>query len=376
MDAPLEVPFSDLGRYYNRYGNSIERAVIDTLRSGWWIRGKRVQAFTQEFSDFIGARHCIPVANGTDALELALKTAATSFPAKKEIITVANAGGYASTAIYAAGLIPVYADIDPATQLLSAPSALASITDNTLAVVVTHLYGGLVDVEDLRENFRAAGRNDVLIIEDCAQAHGACLYGKMAGSLGDIAAFSFYPTKNLGAMGDAGAIITSSDELGATARRLHQYGWTSKYTITQAGGRNSRMDEIQAAILSSVLPHLQECNAERASIMARYAEACPAQIQPLLRPSGSVVHLAVFQCKQRDQLRDFLMRRGISSEIHYPILDCDQPGWQSCAFRVTPQGLTQARKSAESLISLPCFIGMTSDEIDHVCKALTDFSHQ
>jgi dTDP-4-amino-4,6-dideoxygalactose transaminase len=289
------------------------------------------------------------------------------------VVTVANAGGYTSTATYAAGLIPVYADIEPATQLLSASSALASITDRTLAVVVTHLYGGLADVDSLRKLLRDAGRGDVLIIEDCAQAHGAGMVGRLAGSLGDMAAFSFYPTKNLGAMGDAGAIVTSLDDLAATALRLHQYGWSSKYTIAQAGGRNSRMDEIQAAILSCLLPHLDECNAERASIMARYANACPPHVRPLERSAGSVIHLAVVQCEQRDWLRTFLKQRGISSDIHYPILDCDQPGWQASALRTAPQDIINARESSTRLLSLPCFVGMTPDEVDHVCQALNDF---
>jgi dTDP-4-amino-4,6-dideoxygalactose transaminase len=284
--------------------------------------------------------------------------------------------GFTTTATYADGLIPVFADLVPSLQLLSTDSVLNCVTDLTLAVVVTHLYGGLADVSGLREALRSAGRPDILVIEDCAQAHGAGTPGKLAGSLGDIAAFSFYPTKNLGAMGDAGAIVTSSDELAAIAGSLHQYGWSSKYTVAQAGGRNSRMDEVQATILTCLLPHLQECNEERAAILARYSQACPSHVRLLERSAGSVIHLAVAMSEQRNQLRMFLGQKGISTDIHYPILDCDQPGWQSSTMRIAPQGISQTRASSTELLSLPCFVGMTADEIDQVCQALNDYPRQ
>lgn len=269
--------------------------------------------------------------------------------------------------------MPVYADVEEATQLISVSSALECVTDRTMAIMATHLYGGLADVSALRNGLQAMGRDDVVLVEDCAQAHGAGYEGSRAGSRGDLAAFSFYPTKNLGAMGDAGVIVTSSDRLAATARRLHQYGWSSKYTIAAAGGRNSRMDEIQAAVLACLLPRLNEYNKERSAILATYAAACPPHMRPLDRPPGSVVHLAVVLCDRRDELRSFLGARGISTEIHYPILDCDQPGWQAKHYRLAPRGIPASRRSSTKLLSLPCFIGMTQDEIDHVSQALGEF---
>ncbi len=260
-----------------------------------------------------------------------------------------------------------------ASQLPSIESAVSCLGDDTLAVVATHLYGGVVDVPRLRAALDDAGFERVPIIEDCAQAHGATLGGLRAGAMGDIAAFSFYPTKNLGAMGDAGAVVTGSAGLAARARALAQYGWSKKYTVETAGGRNSRMDEAQAAILSAILPDLGALNAERAAIAALYRSEAPRGVRFVESAAGSVMHLAVVLAEDRDALRGHLAARGIASDVHYPVLDCDQPAWRGLPHRVAPGGLPVSRASVGRLLSLPCFIGMTEAEIAHVARSVAEF---
>lgn len=372
----MEIPFNDVRRQYTRFAGALEHSVLETLRSGWWLNGSRVRDFARQFAQYVNAAHCIPVANGTDALELALRAVSSTAPDRTEVITVANAGGYSSIAARSAGLVPVYADVMSSSQLLSIASAIACLSEDTLAVIATHLYGGVVDVWALREALNRAGRSDVKIVEDCAQSHGARLGAQSTGSLGDISAFSFYPTKNLPAVGDAGAVVTSSPELAAVVQSLQQYGWSAKYHVEREGGRNSRMDEIQAAALLAVLPHLDELNEERAEILRRYQEVADPSIQFIERAPGAVIHLAVVATEKRDELRGFLKACGIATDVHYPLLDCVQKGWKGNGSRVGPEGVKVSLSGAERVLSLPCFVGMTGAEIDHVSDALSRFSDQ
>jgi aminotransferase EvaB len=271
------------------------------------------------------------------------------------------------------GLVPVYADIGEGSQLLSIDAAVSALTARTIAVIATHLYGNPVDIPALRAAMDRAGFANVMVVEDCAQSHGARVDDRMTGSMGDIATFSFYPTKNLGAMGDGGAVVTGNAGLAASVRRLQQYGWSAKYEIAERGGRNSRMDEIQAAILSAMLPHLDANNAERRRILDRYETAARGKMRFINRSKGSVVHLAVALCEDRDGFRSFLSGRGIASEIHYPILDLDQPGWRAMQPREAPAGIPVSRKSVGAILSLPCFPGMTQTEVDRVALAIADW---
>lgn len=368
-----QVPFNDLKRLYMRYHQQIEREVLQTLRTGWWLNGERTKSFAESFAAQIHARYCIAVANGTDALELTIRTAAKQRPGHTELITVANAGGYSTTAARAAGLIPVYADVQLHSQVLDIDSVLQCVSAETVAVVATHLYGNTIDVAALRGALDAAGHHDVFIIEDCAQCHGAMIGSEPAGSLGDMAAFSFYPTKNLGAMGDAGAVLTASPELAQLVGSLHQYGWHGKYCITDSGGRNSRMDEVQAAILSVLLPYLDDMNTERKSILNTYRRASPPDVEFVHTDAGSVVHLAVLMSQQRDALRSHLKQSGIATEIHYPVLDCDQPAWKDLPHKIAAGGLENSRKGSKFALSLPCFVGMTTQEINRVADTLSMF---
>ena len=372
MPVDQLVPINDLKRLYEANADRISRAASSVLASGWWLNGQEAAAFCQEFAAATGTDHCIGVANGSDAIEIAMRALIEVRGLRgREAVTVANAGGYSTLACRLIGLVPVYADVEEVSQLASINSIISALSAETALVVVTHLYGGVLDVPALREKMDADGYSAVPILEDCAQAHGAPLNGRVVGSLGDVAAFSFYPTKNLGAFGDAGAILTNDAALAEAAKRLHQYGWSQKFTVAMPGGRNSRMDEIQAAILRALLPGLDEANRRRQEVLERYeAVAFDAALQVVRSPHGTVAHLAVVLCDDRDRLRQHLLTHGVASEIHYPVLDCDQTGWAMLPQRIAPDGLAVTRKSAGRLLTLPCFPTMTPGEVDRVCEAL------
>jgi dTDP-4-amino-4,6-dideoxygalactose transaminase len=371
--AQATIPLQDTGRIYAAYANDLKAAAIDVMASGLWLNGTRNAAFAKKFANFLGATTCLPVANGTDALEIALRALIGARGIMgDEVVTVANAGGYASTAIRQVGLTPVYVDIDIQTQLVDTESLLSALGPRTAIVVLTHLYGGAVDVSAIRSRMNESGYRHVPIVEDCAQAHGASVNGRRVGSIGDIGTFSFYPTKNLGAMGDGGAIVTSDKVIGETARRLHQYGWSEKYRIGLSGGRNSRMDEIQAAILLVSLPHLDTMNDRRRKILSAYVDSATSATVPV-RAIDTVAHLSVFLVENRDAFRKHCLDHAIITDVHYPILDCDQPGWSTLPKRIAPLGLRQSQESVQKIVTLPCFPSMTEDEVARVCDALRSY---
>ncbi|MBC7925708.1 MAG: DegT/DnrJ/EryC1/StrS family aminotransferase, partial [Bryobacteraceae bacterium] len=242
--------------------SEVAAAVQRVLDHGWYVLGPELEAFENEFASYTGARFCIGVGNGTDALELALR--ATGVRPGSRVATIASAGMYATTAILACGAIPVWIDVQPGTSHMNLEQ-LSTARPDLQAVVATHLYG---QMEPMPEVLDAAG--SVPVIEDCAQAHGASLQGRQAGTWGIAGCFSFYPTKNLGAFGDGGAVITSDAEIAGTIRALRQYGWTAKYASSVQGGRNSRLDEMQAAVLRAKLPYLDRWNQRRREIAEAY----------------------------------------------------------------------------------------------------------
>ena len=371
----MTIPLNDLTRILPRDSTTFLAAAHEALASGWWLNGAKTKAFCSEFAAYVGARHCIGVANGSDALEIVYRSVMkVRRPEGREVVTVANAGGYSAIAAYLVDLTPVYADIEEASQLVSIDSVLSCVGPQTAFVVVTHLYGGVVDVADLRSRLDEAGYDAVAIVEDCAQAHGGRHSKGRVGSLGDIATFSFYPTKNLGAFGDAGAVVTNDDDLASAVDALRQYGWDAKYTIGNPFGRNSRMDEVQAAILSTLLPGLDAANERRRLILQRYGDAAPRTVTLVNGGLGSVAHLAITLSDRRDDLRAYLGDNRIGTDIHYPILDVDQPGWQMLDKREAPGGLPVARRSVVRLLTLPCFPTMTDGEIDRVCEVLSSWT--
>ena len=325
-------------------------------------------AFEREFAQYCGASHCVGVGNGTDALELALR--AVGVKPQSKVVTVANAGMYSAIAIAAIGAEPVYVDIDPRSLLMD-PRGLAALDlADTAAIVATHLYGRLADVGSI---VAAAREHGVPVIEDCAQSHGASRGGKRAGTFGAIGCFSFYPTKNLGALGDGGAIVTDDGALAERVRQLRQYGWSTKYVSTVAGGRNSRLDEIQAAILRAKLPHVDQWNDRRRAIAALYRALIrhPDIVVDRSPDASDVVHLFVVRTKRRDSLARHCKERGIGTDVHYPLPDHLQPIMRGKA--AAGAALAETRRACDEVLTLPCFAEMTDDEVAAVAAAVNDW---
>ena len=288
------------------------------------IQGPEHGLFESELAAFLGVSHVVGVASGSDALVLALL--AVDCGPGDEVVTAANAGGYASSAIARLGCDVSYAEVDSDSLLMTPYSVLDAIGPATRAVVVTHLYGNVAKVEEIVAVCRPQG---IAVIEDCAQSLGALSQGRRVGTIGDVAAFSFYPTKNLGAAGDGGAVATADDDVAATVRSLRQYGWGPKYQVDASGqGSNSRLDEVQAAILRVGLPGLDSANERRREIVGRYAEALTGRSVRLV--SGVtpefVAHLAVVRADGRFGLQASLAAVGVETDIHYPIPDHLQKG--------------------------------------------------
>lgn len=361
----IKVPLNDLRRETAETRPALDAAAARVLDRGWFLMGEELRGFEQAFSRYLGVTHCIGVANGTEALELALRC--LDIGTGDNVIVAPNAGMYGTIAASQVGAEPLFADVDPMTLCMSAASLEQVAAGNgAKAVIVTHLYGQMADMAALRA---VAARYRLRVIEDCAQAHGARRDGVTAGSLGDIACFSFYPTKNLGALGDAGAIVTNDSAVAEAAGLLRQYGWKSgKYRVQLSHGRNSRMDELQAAFLSTRLPTLDRRNAQRRAIWQRYRSALGSD-RSLVGSGGDdfVAHLCVLRTKDRDALRRQLEARGISTDIHYPIPDHRQPVW---AGRFDSLSLPNAEQACAEVLTLPCFPEMTDHEISHVASAL------
>jgi dTDP-4-amino-4,6-dideoxygalactose transaminase len=358
------LPVNDLSRDALALQAETRDALERVAASGWYLQGPERVAFEEEFSAYVGVEHCVGVANGTNAIELALL--AVGCRPGDQVVTAANAGMYTTTAALHAGLTPVYADVDPQTHCVSAETIEAALTSATRAVVVTHLYGRIADPAPVVELCAA---NSLALIEDCAQAAGARFAGAQAGAFGAVGCFSFYPTKNLGALGDAGAVVTNDEAAAQRVRQLSQYGWESKYRVAMRGGTNSRIDELQAAALRVRLPHLDGWNARRRDIVSAYASALrPGAGRFVATEDESFVgHLAVFVTPERDQARERFTRAGISTEIHYPIPDHRQPVWDGAYADVS---LPVTESVAEQVTTLPCFPALTDDEVARVCEVL------
>lgn len=359
---------NDLSRRAARHRAAIDAAVRRVIDSGWFVLGPEVRAFEQAFAAYLAAPHCIGVANGTDALMLALLGAGVS--PGQSVATVANAGMYATTAILAVGAKPMFMDVDEGTRLAGLTQVTRALAAGARAVVVTHLYGRAApDIAEIAAACRAQG---MALIEDCAQAHGARVNGRRVGTFGDFSAFSFYPTKNLGALGDGGAVVTGNDAMADRVRKLRQYGWTSKYTVGLTGGRNSRLDELQAAILSAVLPHLDADNARRRAIARRYGDGIRAPVA-LPQPGGDddVAHLYVIRTRNRDGLRRHLEQRGVASDVHYPVPDHRQPVFGKDYAAVS---LPVTELLTGEVLTLPCYPEMTDDDVGRVIEAVNGWA--
>ena len=361
----VQVPVADPRRAVSARRDELDAALARVLDGRRYILGPEHDQFEVELADYLGSRWCLGVASGTDALEIALK--AIGCRPGDSIVVPANAGFYATAAAVAGGLDVRYAEVEADSLTLSARTVELVVT-GAKAVVVTHLYGLLADIEPLVELCRA---HDVRLVEDCAQAVGARSAAGFAGTFGDAAAFSFYPTKNLAALGDGGAVVTGDQEVAERAQALRQYGWETKYRVTVPSGRNSRLDELQAAVLRARLPYLDKDNERRRRIVARYAESLSSSAgRFVMRPDERyVAHLAVALVERREEVRALLSARGIGTDIHYPIPDHRQPVWGR---RHADVRLPVTEDAADRILTLPCFPELTDEEVDRVCDTLDE----
>jgi dTDP-4-amino-4,6-dideoxygalactose transaminase len=362
------VPLADPLRLGQPESRAVRQALDEVMSSGPLILGPWVERFEDDFAAYLvpeGPRPIVVgVGNGSDALTIAL--ACLDLPDTARVLVPANDGGFAAAAVRASGLTPVAVDADDVTQLIDVPALDAAPTDGVRAVVATHLHGQPADLTAIKAWCAARG---LLLVEDAAQAHGATSRGRRVGALADAAAFSFYPTKNLGALGDAGAAVFTDPAAAARARRLRQYGWGDHFRIEVAGGRNTRMDALQAAVLSARLPFLDDNNARRRTIVGRYRAALAGSDAVVLGDAtGSVAHHAVVLHPDRDGLVDVLGRHGVATSVHYPWLVTEMPGL-GMATTATPR----ADLGRRCKVSLPCFPTLTSAEVDRVVEVLDEW---
>lgn len=368
----LIVPQSDPKASYLAHQREIDEAIKQTLDSGWYILGKQVAAFEQEFAAFIGVEHCVGVANGTDAIVLALR--ACGVGAGDAVVTVSHTAVATVAAIELAGAEPLMVDIDPVTFTIS-PQAIEDAiktyrgSAKLKAIIAVHLYGHPAEMAAIQE---LARRYDLRVVEDCAQAHGASIKegigDRRVGSIGDIAAFSFYPTKNLGALGDGGAVVTNDAGLAERLKLLREYGWRERY-VSEIAGMNSRLDELQAALLRVKLKALDEENARRRQIAAAYDEGLKVSGLALPKCVGDISHVYhqyVVRSGERDALKNSLREKGIGTLIHYPVPVHQQPAYRHCANGALPETELAARE----VLSLPMFPQLTDQQVEQVCQAI------
>lgn len=359
------MQINNLSARISAYEDQIKLATSRVIDSGWLVLGPEVKGFEQSFADYLGTAHCISLANGTDAIELALR--ALGVERGDRVATVANAGMYTTTALLAIGAEPFFFDVDMTSRNATLEEVERALTAGVKAVVVTHLYG--LAVPQIRKIAECCARQGVPLLEDCAQAHGARVEGKRVGTFGDAASFSFYPTKNLGALGDGGAVVTANGVVAEKVTRLRQYGWTTKYQVDVGGARNSRLDEMQAAILSVFLPDLDAANARRRDIAAQYSAGIvhPEVSLPAQAGEEYVAHLYVVQSIRRDALRAHLRDCEISTDVHYPIPDYRQPVFGNCFESVR---LENTERLSREILTLPCYPEMTNAQVGQVVSAI------
>jgi dTDP-4-amino-4,6-dideoxygalactose transaminase len=368
MDAPLRVPQVDLRAGYLELKAELDAAVVAALDSGWYILGREVAAFESEFAAWLGVPHAVGVANGTDAVALALR--ALGVRPGDRVATVSHTAVATVAAIEMVGAVPVLVDIDP-DRFTMAPASL----ERTLAagpiraVVVVHLYGQAAELDAIASLARGAG---AALVEDCAQSHGARLDGRRLGSLGDAAAFSLYPTKNLGALGDGGVVATRDAAVAERVTALRQYGWRERY-VSDIAGVNSRLDELQAAMLRVKLRRLDGDNARRVAVAARYDEELrgSARIAPPARAPGCdhVYHQYVVRSADRTALQARLREAGIGTNIHYPVPIHLQPAYRD-RVALAPDGLAQTERAAREVLSLPMYPQLSATQLDDTCAVL------
>ena len=361
----MEIPYLNLANVHDPIKDELEKKFHEVLEQEWFIQGKECGRFEERFAAFCGAGYCVGVGNGLDAIRVILQ--AYGIGEGDEVIVPANTFIATVLAVSYAGATPVLVDADPATYNIDLGKIEEEITPRTKAIIVVHLYGRAVEMAPVLE---LAHKYNLKVIEDSAQAHGALYNGTCTGNLGDAAAFSFYPGKNLGALGDGGAVTTNDRELAQKIRALCTYGSYRKY-CHEFKGCNSRLDEIQAALLAVKLPHLKEWNEERKDIAAKYNAGIhnPLFTLPEIPDrDGHVFHIYPLLCPQREKLVAYLEKRGIHTNVHYPTPIPQQGAYREMEIDMAKYPVT-ARICAEE-VSIPLYPGMTQEEIDYIIDTL------
>lgn len=363
------IPAFELKRQSEMLRPELDEAVARIMAGGSYILGEEVAAFEKEFADYCHAAHAVGVASGTDALQLALM--ACGVGAGDEVIAPSHTAVATIAAIEMTGARPVLVDIDLTRYTIDPKQIAEAITPHTRAIIPVHLYGCPADMNSILEIARA---KNIFVIEDASQAHGATVAGQRVGSLGQIAAFSFYPTKNLGAFGDGGAVATNDSQLAEKVHLLRQYGWKERY-ISQVKGLNSRLDELQAGILRVKLRHLEEWNQRRRHLANLYFDLLsgsdltlppqPADLEP-------VYHQFVIRHPRRDALRETLRSQGIQTLVHYPVPVHLQPAYANLGLR--RGSLPKSEQAADEVLSLPLYPELTEDQVQRVAEACLGFS--
>jgi dTDP-3-amino-3,4,6-trideoxy-alpha-D-glucose transaminase len=364
----VRIPFLDLRPVHDELRAELAGAVQRVVASSHYVLGPEVEAFEHEFARFCGARHCVGVGNGMQAIELVLR--ALGIGAGDEVVTVSHTAFPTAAAVTATGATPVFVDVDAETCCMRPEAVSEALGPRTRAVLPVHLYGRCADIDPIRA---LAADADVPVVEDAAQAHGAAYRGSRAGTLARAAAFSFYPTKNLGALGDGGAVVTDDDDLALHVRRLRNYGEESKYVNVEPGF-NSRLDELQAAILRVKLAHLERWNAERRTIAALYDEllaGCRAALAPA-PDAGHVYHLYVVRSGDRDGLQAHLADAGIGAQVHYPTPVHRQAAYAGGGARAGGS-LATTEALAGEVLSLPAYPGLGERAVREVAGTVRRF---
>ncbi len=363
----MKIAANRLDKGFYRYQDEFEAKALSVLRSGWYVLGKEVSSFEEEFAKYVGTKYCVGLASGLDALWIAFRI--LGIGEGDEVLVQGNTYIASVMGITINGATPVFIEPDMYYNI-DAEKLEQKITDKTKAILVVHLYGQASNMGPIME---IARKHNLKVVEDCAQSHGACFNGQMTGSFGDIGCFSFYPSKNLGAFGDAGAVTVNDEELAKKFRIFRNYGSEKRY-YNMVVGTNSRLDELQAGLLRVRLSHLNELNKEREEICTRYLNNIknPKLILPSVRENSTTVwHQFVVRAAERQRFIDHLSANEIGSIIHYPIPPHLAQAYEYLGFRKGSFPITE--QYADEVLSLPLYNGMTNEEQDYVIEAINSF---
>ena len=362
------IPCNDTKRLFLKYKDEFEKAALDVLRSGWYVLGNNVEQFEREFSLSIGSKYCVGVDNGTNAIKLGIQ--ALGIGNGDQVIVQANTYIATVLGITANGASPIFVEPN-AFYNLDDTNLESKITKNTKAIIVTHLYGQATKMDKI---ISMCKKYNLFLLEDCAQSHYAEYNGKKVGTFGDFGFFSFYPTKNIGAFGDGGAIVTSNDDLYKKVKMLRNYGSAERYHFDLENGSNSRLDEMQAALLRVKLKHYKEITNEKVKIADRYLKEI---VNPLLKLPGvdkncsSVWHLFVLQVDNRESFEKHMLECGVKTDIHYPIPPHLSNCYKYLSYKKGDFPITESL--ANKVVDLPIFNGMSDEEIETVIKAANSY---